>query len=409
MIGGVQKSKCNYFFMGGIFALVLNNIFTPDGKLRVKLLAPTLPSIDWVNLASQPEPYRNTSTNPVPPPSLFLNSSRYVVMHVGKTAGSKVSCELLSKTFDLKCNDDNKRSNSSRIAREQRKKRSVLARASVCELHMDGIKRIQFCEKLQYNSFLFTVRHPLDRILSWFYHTKRHIQKSKKKAVYLNSIGCFRDANEFALSIVIPSQLRTESQHQHSRVLSAEKNQSTHCNKINLNTFDVTRGKRGTVLNHPVYNYEYYLRLTRKFENNTTVEGAEARRYPILVLRQEYLSQDWYKLEKAFGGGGETTKKDNLERFETKVNGANSTISSTSWRSLSKEERNNLCVALCRDIQAYKVILHRAVNLNQTEVQRSIEEVVEACPSETYEMRECEEKIYIIDWPKVFGNMTREW
>ena len=81
---------------------------------------------------------------------------------------------------------------------------------------------------------------------------------------------------------------------------------------------------------------------------------------------------------------------------------------SSSWRSLTDEARTNLCAALCRNIQTYKRILYRAVNLDLEQVRKSIEEVVEACPEETFGVRECGEGRGDLEWPKVFGNSSTE-
>jgi hypothetical protein len=42
----------------------------------------------------------------------------------------------------------------------------------------------------------------------------------------------------------------------------------------------------------------------------------------------------------------------------------------------------NLCIAMCPEIQIYYQILHRSDNLSPSQIQESIQEVVELCPPE---------------------------
>ena len=59
----------------------------------------------------------------------------------------------------------------------------------------------------------------------------------------------------------------------------------------------------------------------------------------------------------------------------------NSTLSVLGWK--------NLCKAMCHEMQTYKAMLQRAVNLNDDDVRESVEELKEMCPEETVEIREC--------------------
>jgi hypothetical protein len=56
---------------------------------------------------------------------------------------------------------------------------------------------------------------------------------------------------------------------------------------------------------------------------------------------------------------------------------------------LSDEGRTNLCSALCEEIQVYKKLLIMAHNFDESQIRESIAEVVDVCPRETYEIREC--------------------
>lgn len=56
---------------------------------------------------------------------------------------------------------------------------------------------------------------------------------------------------------------------------------------------------------------------------------------------------------------------------------------------LSDMGHKRLCVALCEDIQAYKRLLHLAMNLDEGDVRESLSEVIEHCPDETYDIKNC--------------------
>jgi len=103
------------------------------------------------------------------------------------------------------------------------------------------------------------------------------------------------------------------------------------------------------------------------------------------ALRTEHLAHDWDALDEALGGGHGLYVNGTV-RFSTKAGTVRSAKHDTS---LSEKSRKNLCYALCEDIQAYKQLLHDAINLNELQVGQSLDELISSCPEETREVRDC--------------------
>uniref|UniRef100_A0A7S0FPL5 Uncharacterized protein n=1 Tax=Minutocellus polymorphus TaxID=265543 RepID=A0A7S0FPL5_9STRA len=132
---------------------------------------------------------------------------------------------------------------------------------------------------------------------------------------------------------------------------------------------------------HNAFNYDWYYApmLEEKYRNSE-----------VFVLRVEHLDQDWGVVDKMVGGDGKTLAGDVMPAsVGANVNVAkdkdlpvrNSTLSAFGWK--------NLCKAMCHEMQTYKAMLQRAVNLNDEDVRESVEELREICPEETVEIREC--------------------
>mmetsp|Transcript_17901 Transcript_17901/g.26488 ORF Transcript_17901/g.26488 Transcript_17901/m.26488 type:complete len:191 (+) Transcript_17901:697-1269(+) len=160
-------------------------------------------------------------------------------------------------------------------------------------------------------------------------------------------------------------------------------------------------------------NYEHYLTFVtgveREYERtlhtithtdvNTTYEK-EAKQKAILVIRQEHLAEDWDGLQSMFDYSSDANNSHNEQKpgsvvFNT-MSGAVSSRRGGAKNLLSRAGKQNLCVALCREIQMYKHLLLQACNLDTSQAKQSILEVIDLCPEETSESRICpNEKIPI--------------
>jgi hypothetical protein len=298
------------------------------------------------------------------------------MVHVGKTAGKTVACQLgegqTSEGTNLMCPG-------------YVPPPSALQEAFAGRTHMwDHGHR---CERASFSAFLFVLRNPLERLTSWYFyeHPKRmfgyyrgtkesncprQFHKWEGSKVFAN--GCFGNLEEFALSTIPPENA---TKHQHL------------CQKL---AWDVATGKQRCPY-HNAFGYSYYLRRSQQ------LAALKPKAYRNLVIRTEHLSEDWDQLDRAFGG---KMNVNGTVRFGHPPASQNASIHSESDSNevdrLSDAGRKNLCRALCFEIQVYKTILKMAENLDDRQVRESIQEVIVSCPGETLEIRKCPPPVYAV-------------
>jgi hypothetical protein len=117
---------------------------------------------------------------------------------------------------------------------------------------------------------------------------------------------------------------------------------------------------------HFYYNYQFHL------------EGIpETAR--LMTIRTEHIIEDWNSVEVELGGKkeimGSPTKKE-LSRKNA------NTKTTDSDKFLSEESQVLICKLLCNDIQVYKEILRRSINLDERNYAQSMEDLRESCPLE---------------------------
>jgi hypothetical protein len=96
----------------------------------------------------------------------------------------------------------------------------------------------------------------------------------------------------------------------------------------------------------------------------------------IVAIRNEYFTEDWNALEQSLSGRRDAMSKDSIPK-----------INQNTWTKqddlfISDESLGILCQALCNEIQVYKQILLLAKNLNQGQVQASLDALEVKCPTE---------------------------
>ena len=243
--------------------------------------------------------------------------------------------------------------------------------------------------------YLFATRNPLHRIISWYtYEYPRPDEYplfyKRKKPLYLDCP--FGTLNDLAIL-----------------GLGESSSSSSSDNNNNNNTIKVTAACRRRAWNairgrepysrHNYYNYRWYW--------SETPPAA-----PLYVIRTEHLVQDWNSIEAHLHqfllDDNDTQRQQGLvvvgpESFprsnptpKTSVtnNNNNNTIHDSSHRDdddhqnnknralvLSPQARALLCRALCQEMQVYRQILHRAVNLTPRDVQVSLQELADSCPA----------------------------
>ncbi|KAL3766126.1 hypothetical protein ACHAWO_008517 [Cyclotella atomus] len=198
--------------------------------------------------------------------------------------------------------------------------------------------------------YLFIVRNPLDRAVSAFNYGKpytweraraKHGEKyyQRLKSLYLD---CFDTIEQLAAWGLAPGGNATETCKQRA--------------------IDAIEGS-ARFENHLYYNFQYHLEMVPK----------DAR---IVTMRTEHLVEDWNTVEAAVGGEDELLGQD--QSLIPRIN----TGSPKNDKYLSDESKVLVCERLCNEIQVYKYILDKSINLNQKQVEESLEELKLSCPVE---------------------------
>lgn len=110
----------------------------------------------------------------------------------------------------------------------------------------------------------------------------------------------------------------------------------------------------------------------------------------LMVIRTEHLVDDWNSVEAYLSAhkiSGDKTEKP-FVADERHFKDSNKSDKTEADKYLSEEARALLCSALCREIQTYKEILSRAVNLRPEDLAVSLQELNVSCPKEA-QKNEC--------------------
>jgi hypothetical protein len=250
-------------------------------------------------------------------------------VHVGKTAGSTLACYL---GFHYDCGQQFTIPNGR------------LPRYTTNLMHTV----FNDCKKDHFEFYLFTTRNPLSRIVSWFQYEK--VNKSHEgHAFYKQKAPLFMECYATILELA-------------EKGLGRKGKKESKCQKRARMAIE---GSHGYAV-HNKYNLGLYL-------SQTPPQGR------IVVIRTEYLVDDWNSVEATLGGSdqfpGDTFARKNR--------------SSRREDPLSQLAIANLCEALCDEFQTYKKILRRAENLSEEQRAISIAEIHESCPMETKKLRSC--------------------
>jgi len=197
------------------------------------------------------------------------------------------------------------------------------------------------CAREKIGIYLFTVRDPLDRLLSWFTYerpngkTMSKREMKRKKPLF---IDCgFQTMEELGEKM--------------------SEGDRTECSRVAWRAVTGSQGYR----THNKMNYGYYWRKIPK----------NAR---IAAIRTEHLEQDWSSVERV-------SLQSQLPANTSYSFGKRNQSSKTKKdRYLSETARQNLCKGLCEEIQIYKMILRKAENLSPDDVVTSIKELAQNCP-----------------------------
>ena len=226
-------------------------------------------------------------------------------------------------------------------------------------------------------TLLVTVRNPLTRIRSWFDFEKDILPERRNKRdqemlrrnrgmIFQDCYSSFEDlVNE---GLQLPLSSKSNDTHDVPYKIQNEDPVNMTCPE---RAWAAVLGVREFSY-HEWYNYEHYWTA---LQNNYLGSNPKPS---LLVLRTEHLSQDWSELSKE-------------ELFQQVNKGSSNSTSSLSGPLVTTNSStfandtdarfwSNLCHAMCPEIQIYQQILQHAANLNASQVQESILEIQALCP-----------------------------
>ena len=298
----------------------------------------------------------------------------YCLVHVGKTAGGTFSCRLGSW---LAKNCKNQPTNNQRP--------SVLSRHVLGKIHKNRdwgcLKRNHINKKrLELPAvWMFSLRHPLDRIVSWFHYEHLHLNHiretiSNRRALYDD---CFDDLNDLAqigLKQAWEYQNNTNFKTNTDANTNTDPKMSPKCAK---RAWNAITGKVGYEY-HNFYNYRYYKEWVDHVMGPTN--------YTILVIRTEHLEEDWSRLEELYHHNHNRNHKQGSTNVIINKGKQQNDYFATVQRHksnsslLSPNSYLHLCRALCQEIKIYSFLLKRAINLTPQQLEQSMDELHAKCP-----------------------------
>ena len=306
--------------------------------------APAEVDVAAINNEMLPQTKVNDTTN-VYWHSNFLVEFPLCLVHIGKAAGSSVSCGLGLTYADCE----------------------GMPRDKLSHTHFFHMRRNN-CPP-QTRTYLVTVRNPLTRLQSWFDFEKdiipgrsMQVQQQMKKQREMLFQECFPTFENLVLDGLVPiGNITTRN----SKNMSCPER-----------AWAAVLGAR-TFSYHEWYNYEYYWTGIHPHLNDYATTTNHQNVY---ALRMEHLSQDWMTVssEPLFRP---------VNRRQSKSNTTNMTLHTVLVP--NNHVCKILCDALCQEIQYYKQFLIAAENLSPPQKQLSLQELQQYCPLEQSEQHDC--------------------
>ena len=288
------------------------------------------------------------------------------------------------------------------------------------------------------NTFLFSVRNPLSRVISAFNYHKNHLLFEAKKATKLQEqhqkrpphhrsthypprpmdakflLECFQNMNDVAQSLQDERRqlsMRSQQQHQQQEFSSQKtikeddsvSSSSLTCpelaRRILQNQWSTTPqlgNPLQSVLQHFYHSYQYYF-------DDTVAHRPDV---PIVVIRMEHLWDDVRRLNMALLLKDHDMTQDEKYRelqFLSKLamhvthgsenygNHSSSSLSSSTTTNSSRtgtstskqiatvEGRRALCCEIHKDLDIYQTLIVRAVNLHVTEKYKTLQQMLQEC------------------------------
>mmetsp|Transcript_14928 Transcript_14928/g.43478 ORF Transcript_14928/g.43478 Transcript_14928/m.43478 type:complete len:551 (-) Transcript_14928:97-1749(-) len=283
-------------------------------------------------------------------------------LHVGKAGGSSAVCSIHEAAYQVHvhCEGYGYVKGQPYHFPYSGSDESAISRAVNCYVHYDYR---MYCFEANDN-FLINIRHPVDRILSWYIYehpanTPVTMPTEVDGCEQLMLYSCYPTLDELAtVGLADPRPAPGQSLLRVGTNLT-----SAECSHW---AWAAVTGTVGAEY-HNVLNYDWYAQHILSTKTNAQ----------LYALRVEHLDQDWRTIDVLLGGTGNWSP---AEAGDGHANSAASKDLNVKSKAVSNEGVQHLCRALCEEIQVYKAILHRAVNLKKRDIRDSLRELKVKCP-----------------------------
>ena len=233
------------------------------------------------------------------------------------------------------------------------------------------------------NAFLVNIRHPIDRMASWFLyeHALNHKVNYAERGYHCGDLmlfSCFETWDDLVTRGLQPLGRNSDNNNNKLRIGShLTQDQCSHWARAAV---------QGAVpaSYHNYYNYDWYAH--HMFGGGDDREdGTSSYNKEVFVIRAEHLQQDWIEINRILSGDSESTSNASFfpASLQEHQNAAQHKALPVFNKTASREGITNLCRALCEEIQIYKRLLQRAVNLQAQDWEISLRELRDVCPDET--------------------------
>ena len=308
-------------------------------------------------------------------------------IHVGKTGGLtleyRIPIPIKRKQLSFDCViEEVNRSQSVEDALNacdpQRAGDTAISRQIVAHYHLTAptysSEQKDWSLKLT-NTILFTIRNPIDRIISAFHfqYNRGYVAKPKPREHYRTRdagaifyIDCFPNAS---LSTAIEAlQTDSHTQQQQQQQLQDRTPISDECRTTAHRAFQGYVAPRllkpsQRKFPHFLFNYQWYLERYMRSSHKPDV----------IVIRTSHLWNDTTAVDHALGGGAIPFEQPGSaythgsERFRHHAN------------SIQRHHLTTLCCLLHRDLQAYQWIVRMAMNLQRADKEDAIRDLMDTC------------------------------
>lgn len=250
------------------------------------------------------------------------------------------------------------------------------------------------------NSFLVNIRNPIDRMASWFLyeHILNHEVNYAERGYHCGDLmlfSCFETWDDLVTQGLGP----IESSRKNTKLKIGGNLTQEQCSQW---AWAAVQGAIPASY-HNYYNYDWYahhMMIEDDLVKDGDVNGSEytdninKRRSDdkeLFVIRAEHLQDDWIVINQMLSGSTTWNNFDNNSSsfdvppvsLQERQNAAQRKDLIVYNKTSSRDGITNLCRALCREIQIYKALIRRAVNLQAKDWEISLRELQAVCPNET--------------------------